>query len=649
LSMWREREGLGDNAVRLFAELDENLVAYQPSDGKWFAFPTPDAAKDWAGCLFCESADSLAAGGVAPIFFLLLGGTCGMAQRSPLVLLEFLRYLRLSKYHLKAWGSPYWLWRSRVVCYSFEPRERILRRKPEALVLFSPSVSFKHLPSAASPSLLEDARGLKEATDGELVRYLNSVRPVNLSSHHLLGDMIGPYSILQAVGAGRFAGVLSPGRLRVKVLHEILWQMEQEKNPGEERAHGVGAVEVEELKAGVHASVARSARGTPPTSVLIIDDQTDLWQPVWMSVLGPAAWSRLHPHEVFRLMDAQGNEAARERFFKCLRQFVRLIVLDLRLMPEHDLNQDLQDISGYRMLRFIREHDQAIPVLMFTSSRRGHYLHQLELAGADAVCIKPTRFDDALPTLESLLEHLSVLLRPEYQYLQDCYYDLHAQEAALKPDDEKNAPLYWAMSALHGARRNVRLWIRHPESSPARLSALSVARTAGLAAEMIKEKFESSPQPYVHSMMLLRHAASHFGSAQTMDTAVGYVAVGLVVKMLSAFDNSLIPTAVNRTKIKIPDAERLKEGLEDSDMEPTPLKVFQGTVQVATLSYALRRNASAMKLSGPLADFVSALESAADRWIVESLKKHRLSKDILLPMLSRARDELDLTGWFNSL
>lgn len=662
---WSERGGLGESVGRLFAELDENLLAYQPSNGKWFVFPSPDAPKDWAECLFCNSADYLTAESAVPTFFLLLESNCGgTVQRSPLVLLEFLRYLRLSKYHPRARGG-YGLWRSPVVCYSFETRERILQRKPEGLVLFSPSVSFKQLPLLASPSWLDDARNVKAATDSELTRYVNSTQPVNLSSHHHLGDMIGPYSILQAAGANHSPGHVSPGRFNAKVLHEILWQMEQERIPGVERDHRSSAGKVDELRNDVQASVARSlrgprhaAKGLSPTSVVIIDDQTDLWQPVWRSILGPCGWKRLLPETMFGLMEPGGNAAERERFFSSLRQFVRLIILDLRLTPL-DQNKELRDISGYRTLRFIRTYDEAIPVLMFTSSHRGDYLHELESAGADAVCIKPTRFDNARLALESLLERLSVLLRPEYHFLQDAYYVLKEQVAKSKPDDNK-LPLYWGLCAWQEARQSVGLWIKHPRTTSARLSALSVTRTAGLASEyalsvtktaglaseISRGTINRASKPYIFAMNELRNAASHFGSAQAVDTAVGYVAVGLITKMLSVPDDPDVTTTGNRIWINSLNEDDLKAHLAVPRMDPTLKKMLWGAVRVSALAFSLRQNAPALGLDTSFPSFVSAVEASANQWIGEFLRQHDLPKQILDPL---AAAKAGLLEWLNSL
>jgi CheY-like chemotaxis protein len=646
MTSWSEHARLGENVGRIFAELNEHIIAYQPRNDRWFVFPTPTAAKDWAECLFCISATSLVAESTPPILFLLLESTCDEGKpRSSLTLLEFIRYLRLSKYHPRAWGATYSLWCSPIVCYSFESRERILQRRPEGLVLFSPSLSFQQLPILASPSWLDAAHNLRTATDGELTQYLNSTHPVNLSAHHYLGDLIGPYSILHAAGTVHSPDTVSPGRFNVKVLHEIFWQMEQERSSGEERAPKVSTNTMGDLRQEVQTYVASSMRGRSKSAVLIIDDQSDLWHPVWKFILG-GGWQRFHPEKMFELMAPQSGDAARAEFFKTLQLFIRLIILDLRLTPEQDHNKDLHGISGYRVLRFIRTYDQAIPILMFTSSQRGHYLHDLELAGADAVCIKPTRFDNASTTLESLLEHLSVLLRPEYHFLQDSYYDLREQQAQLKPHEEKWSPLYWALSAWQEARQNARLWIKQAETNPARLSALSVARTAGLAEEIIHEKFGAAAQPYGHAMRELRNVASHFGSAQASDTAIGYVAVGLVTKMLSVLDSSLIPTLTNRARINIPNDIYLESHLSVPGMEPTLLKMFQGTVQVALLAFSLRQNAAALGLNTSLVDYVFTLEEKANQWIGEFLSKHNISKQILSPI---ATDYSGLLRWFNSL
>jgi CheY-like chemotaxis protein len=626
MSYWSQQNDVDVEGV--FANIKNNIIAYQPLTKQWFAFPCDDAGRDWANYLFNPDANALLAGQTPPILLVNLGNICGgKTYYSELRLLDFVRFLRLSKYHPRAWGSgDYQLWRSPIICYSFESRESILRRRPEALVLYSPSVRFQRLPLMVSSPLIDETKLPAPANENELVKYINSTHLVNLSAHHYLGDVIGPYSILRAFKSASPQQQTGKKNFGTEVLREIFCQLQQEKSLTSEEDSEIGDGLKERAKQ-IHAAIADYQKLKRP-AVLTIDDQGEEWKAVWEALLGPpGGWQRIDGTTLSWLIETANRGTYDNAFCNKLREYL-LIILDLRLMPESDRDKKLEDISGYKLLRFIRTHDQAIPILTFTGSQRGSFAQQLRAAGSDRVCSKPPRFDAAPILLENLLESIYLLLQPEYRFLQETYYELKSGEAQFSAHDERKIPMHWALLAWQEARQNISSWIGLRDAH----SAISVARTAGLASEVIVDKFGSNPQPYVYAVNEVRNVASHVKSAQVASVDIGYVALGLVTKMLSVLNDSLIQTVRPRERISSPNTKEIESELDEAASRA--LDRLQGAIRVATLAYAVRQNAVPMGLSKFLVKRLTLLEEEANGEILPMFDEAGICSSILDQLIS---------------
>lgn len=666
MSSWASFTDVGRHQEKIFSELEDHLIAYQSGADQWFKFPIIDAAKNWSKCLFETSTCSLEANDALPIFFLFLEATGQRTfSRTELKLLDFIRYLRLSKYHPQALSTPdYALWGSPVVCFSYEPKESILCRKPEGLILFAPSVLTERLPMLLQPSLLGRATRLPAAKADELVKFVNSTKPVNLSSNHHLGDVIGPYSMLKSINAGttlqavaaKSAGgtavttqveASTPGAVsglqrildnpRIKeistvTLHEMLWQEEQGKDSKEDVNPAPDIV----------ADLVKNIQALPKRKqILIVDDQDSDWSGVWEKIFGQEGKDWVRGYSPSTLKKLATKDDCRE---------YQMLILDLRLKDD-DKNKPLEEISGYQFLQIIRKSDQAVPVLMFTSSRRGAFLQGLRWAGADSVCLKPVRVDTAPALLENFLNEILLLLSPEYELLQSIYYELKDKEKKIKSRTGDPAPVRWARAAWIEARQNVRLWLTQKNIEQVRLTGVSVARTAGLAAEAIKDKAFDETQtdnhPYFNALKSLRNDASHIGPEESLCVEVGFIAVTLVNKLILTLNNKYTGLSnpnvlLNSTSVS---ESKLGKVLPLTRIPSDSRQKIWGSIQVAILAHELNAEQNVLGLSG-IAPYLVKLETTASQTLERVCKENKISKIDLQPFISTYST---FQPWFDTL
>jgi len=546
MTSWKNLGGFDYLGVMFFAELQNNIVAYQEQSDSWFSFPCGEASADWAKCLFDGSALPLVSVDRPPVFFLHLESNCSKGEyHGDSQLIDFVRFLRLSKYHPQAWSSnkQYKLWSSPVVCFSFEARERILLRSPESLILYSPSVRFRLLPALVADQSIKSAELPQPAEEAELSTYVNSTKIVNLSAHHGLGDVIGPYSILSYFTdqLQQTVPVVKPAEaVSTDTLHEVFTQIEQEKLSEDEYTDQTKANVIISLWGRVKDSVAITNFNLK-AHVLILDDQSEFWEPMWETLFGgKRKFTRKNKEEISAILEFERNGSNNNRCDSLLAEIREhsLVIMDLRLDPDNDRNKELEDVSGYRLLNYVRENDKATPILMFTSSQRGRFHQDLLDAGADAVCTKPTRLDNASALLEILLGEIEALLKPDYEFLRHIHFELKGQKVRLSNVEAAEDIIMLSMAAWESARRNTKKWLSSSNEEYARSSSLSVARIIGIAYEQLSNHHDkvtgSKPRGnYNFALESLRNNVSHSSSEHAFSINTGYLALELFVEFLS--------------------------------------------------------------------------------------------------------------------
>lgn len=631
MASWKKLENFDHSGRMIFTELEDSILAYQPlsQDSKYYSFPCSEAVSDWANCLFCDSAASLIVNQQPPILYLNLHSTCGSASHlDELRLIDFIRFLRLSEYHPQALpfleSRAYKLWSSPIVCFSFESRESILLRKPEALALYAPSIRFQQLPALVQSPLFERTISIKPAEPSEVSNYINVIQPVNLSSHHGIGDVIGPFFSLKELGFnfhGQF-GVENP--IKTGTVQEIFWQTIRGDTSTEEQKDKRS--EIYRLCGEVLSTLSTHQK----PSVMIIDNQSHHWRTMWEVMLGGInAFTRKDSNELFHLLKKVENGVEDNQFFDELRNH-SLLIVDLRLKPLEDEYKELKEISGYKLLTYIREHDEGIPILLFTSSQRSTFLQEIEGDLADAVCNKPVKFDNCYELLKNLLEGMSVLLKPEFEFLRTIYDELKRQELRLQANGNTfgEESFYWAFSAWGDARRELKSWLRNPTSEQSRLSALSVARKAAFAQEVLSaDNYENKYFRVIHR---LRNNSSHVRTEEAQGVHTFYLMIellALLLKDINATNGELRQhAATDLPKAILLDdfSDKLHRHVGVRGVQSKYLKL-SGSIQASTLLYWIQNNIP--ELSYEAKKYLEALQERANQTLQDDLQKAALRKE----------------------
>jgi CheY-like chemotaxis protein len=659
MSSWLECADLSADPSLLLARSLNHIILYQPDEKRWHQFSLKETEDnsgfiDWADCIFADSTTSLVLNKVHPILFLNLDLAWNpKSGKGDAMLLDFLRYLRLSKYHPKTLTRPdFNLWRSPAVCLSFQSLSSFIKRRPEGLVLFAPSVQFEQLPMQFRDGWPASLR-IPVAVEAEIIKYVNSTRPVNLSSNHDLGDIIGPYSILKSLEGAQPDARVSPVELEkllepqkrkisTDTLHDILWQSEQRKIADDDINPSQGAI-VDSL----NALQKLSGR------ILIIDDKVKDWNPLWKTLEGPkTTWQCVTDDELKQFLEEAQSKTGQTIF--PLESF-QLVILDLRLEKD-DKRRRIEEISGYEGLKSLRSLDEAIPILVFTSSQRVGLLRRLRSAGADTVCHKPARFETAPNLLETLVSEIRVLLSPEYQFLQEVYYSLKKKEARFKVAEVP--PMRWALAGWMEARQNLRVWITEKDSAAARLSARSVIRTAGLAAEPIEKEFKRAfwKNTYAMALKALRNSASHVGVEAALNTEVAYIVVFLVTKMIDTLRDDYSNIGIFRGRIlRTPNKEKLQSFLDLSRVDALTAESILGLLQLGSLAWALGQPGQIQNAPRNVVGYLQNLEQSALQQLATTCHQYRITGDDLNPFTKQPEpyrlraDFADIEPWFTSL
>ena len=109
-------------------------------------------------------------------------------------------------------------------------------------------------------------------------------------------------------------------------------------------------------------------------------------------------------------LDVEFNEKSREEIIdislkKIIEEDFDLVILDFRLHKDDFDNSKIEAISGYQILKKIKEHNKGIQVIIFSATNKIWNLQALQNAGADGFIIKesPENSNDSNFTKESIL------------------------------------------------------------------------------------------------------------------------------------------------------------------------------------------------------------------------------------------------------
>lgn len=77
-----------------------------------------------------------------------------------------------------------------------------------------------------------------------------------------------------------------------------------------------------------------------------------------------------------------------ESLHKIIHENIDLVILDFRLHPEDFKEQNIKDVTGYKLLEEIKKHNKGIQVIIFSATNKIWNLQELQKAGADGFVIK---------------------------------------------------------------------------------------------------------------------------------------------------------------------------------------------------------------------------------------------------------------------
>ena len=122
--------------------------------------------------------------------------------------------------------------------------------------------------------------------------------------------------------------------------------------------------------------------------VMYIDDEAEKgWKEIFEKIL-------FYNNDIYfihlgnEFSEKKKNEVVEFSFEQVIEEKVDLVILDFRLHKEDFGDIPIQDITGYQILKRIKEHNKGIQVIIFSATNKIWNLQALQEAGADGFILK---------------------------------------------------------------------------------------------------------------------------------------------------------------------------------------------------------------------------------------------------------------------
>jgi CheY-like chemotaxis protein len=386
------------------------------------------------------------------------------AHRQDLQGLDILKHIRLTPWLRKAstWHA---------VVYSFEPLKDILSRKPGALILTSPGVTFLHLPEAlALQTALTnayregrwEASGLNEVLSdlAENVRAdtaLRALRPYVAcdytppDSAHSISNLWGIYEMFLAFSTIEAPEYSKPELLPAGILEFVL-RLDTKEARFLDCSEPAADVR-EEYRRDFRSTCSNLIERAKGRTIAYVDDEADKgWLTLLLSLVNDDSAnascrvitpdpSQLVLADKIRKPDEYNKQVAD------LAEWVKLtdaslLVLDLRLLGSRESDVDPNEASGMDLARAVRALNPHLPILLFTASNKAQTLLVSQSLEVDDYWMKPGIGEHAAlrsreENLIALARKLSALLGEDYAWLQRVGYGAGAI------GERRNNPWWW--------------------------------------------------------------------------------------------------------------------------------------------------------------------------------------------------------------
>lgn len=315
----------------------------------------------------------------------------------------FLKYLRLNHFN------------QHCVLYSFLNREQLMMQDPHNSIIFSEGVTFVRMPEDLSAMNFE-ALANKRAPDN-LSKYF--IGEVNLEKiRHNLANIYGLWFMFnihnkffpeekleRSIFPNEFSQKLDFLQL---VIAKYLINIKKENNSGSYIISQIKRLKTELRKRN--------------PQLLYIDDKADLG---WAAFLKKAIYGNSGFNNFQSIAPEKtvfNNEKSLNDFFVKIKNkilnngnFIDCLLLDLRLADETGDIDDLDKLSGIRLLKRIHQSFPSLPVVIFTASNKAKSVKKIIECGAEVLWSKPG-LDDLkeeqyyLESYRELLTYLNTVL-----------------------------------------------------------------------------------------------------------------------------------------------------------------------------------------------------------------------------------------------
>lgn len=165
--------------------------------------------------------------------------------------------------------------------------------------------------------------------------------------------------------------------------------------------------------------------------ILFIDDEVEKgWDTIFKTICRGKSYSSFG--QEFKNWDQ--NQIIDESFNKA--KDADVIILDLRLHDDDFDEKDPKEITGYKLLKKIKEHNRGIQVIIFSATNKIWNLQAMQEAGADGFIMKESPEDsvDAKFTSQSI-ENIYRIIDEclEYSFLKKCFVKFNYLKQELEP------------------------------------------------------------------------------------------------------------------------------------------------------------------------------------------------------------------------
>ena len=122
----------------------------------------------------------------------------------------------------------------------------------------------------------------------------------------------------------------------------------------------------------------------------------------------------------FRHLDVEFNEKSKEEIIeislnKIIEEDIDLVILDFRLHKDDFQNNSIEEVTGYQILKKIKEYNKGIQVVVFSATNKIWNLQALQEAGADGFILKESPESPINKTIKTIQNYV-LLIQDRLQY-----------------------------------------------------------------------------------------------------------------------------------------------------------------------------------------------------------------------------------------